>query len=108
MIPVAQLKPGSPIAEAFASRIFHHNLHPRAPRVVDLDGWALEHYAIAQALAPWVFHLNYRPLKHAPAPRAFRLNRRDPAPGIFHLGHLTISITSPSGRLMRLRALSAG
>ena len=82
---VAHLKAKSPNVQAPAPRVFHLNRHDLAPRVIHLDGYALE-----QALATGIFHLNYHASEHALAPRVFLLNRRDLAPRIFHLNHHTI------------------
>ena len=87
---MAHFMPQSPNAQAPAPRVFHLNLHPLAPRIFYLDGYAPEHYALEQALTPGVFHLNFHALEHAPATRVFHLNRRDLAPRIFHLNHHTI------------------
>ena len=97
---MAHLRPKSPNAQAPAPRVFHLNRHDLAPRIIHLDGYALE-----QALAPGVFHLNYHASEHAPATRVFHLNRRDPAPRIFHLNHHTIrQVLAPDGFVSGLKS----
>ncbi len=92
-VPVAHLRPKSPNMQTPATRVLHLNPHALAPRIFHLDGCALEHYALEQALAPGVFHLNYHASEQAAAPRVFHLNRRDLAPRVFHLNHYSIRQT---------------
>ena len=73
--------------QAPAPRVFDLNRHNLAARVIHLDGYAPEHYVLAQAIAPRIFHLNYHAFEQAAAPRVFRLNRRDLTPIIFHFNH---------------------
>jgi hypothetical protein len=73
--------------QTLAPRVFDLNRRNFAPRVIRLDGYAPERNALAQALAPRVFHLNYDAAEQAAAPRVFRLNRCDLATRIFHLNH---------------------
>jgi hypothetical protein len=76
-----------------ATRVLHLNPHALAPRIFHLDGCALEHDALEQALASGVFHFNYHALEHAAASSVFHPNRRDLAPRIFHLNHHSIRQT---------------
>jgi hypothetical protein len=104
-IPVANLRPKSPNAQAPAPRVFHLNLHPLAPRIFYLDGYAPEPYALEQALAPGVFHLNYHAPEQATASRVFHLNRRDFAPRVFHLNHHAVrQALAPDSFVSRLKS----
>ena len=102
---MAYLMPQSPNAQAPAPRVFHLNRHDLVPRIFYLDSYALEHYALEQALAPGVFHINYHASEDADAPRVFHLNRRDLALRIFHLNHHAIrQALAPDSSVSRLKS----
>jgi hypothetical protein len=103
LAPAAHVKSQSPHSvETPAARVIHLNHRACAARVIHLNRRAhaarvihFNRHAIAQALAPEIFHLNDHPAQQPLAARVFRLNRRDLAPGFFHLNHLVNGQTMP-------------